>query len=191
MRTSIPFSLTATILAVISFRSMAAAASTGGDLDQEYAQVRKIALKDPRVQEAFAKANERLDDRILEIDPALKPIVEREQRTPAPVAVERARVVPQPAVPPPAEGRQHIVVKGETLDSIAIHYKVKVATLQKVNHITDVRKLRVGQKLVIPASESAVGQPSAQPASQPAAESQQQSQPKDSGGIWDRVKNSL
>jgi LysM repeat protein len=178
---------------VFPFLPVSAASSTG-DLDQEYAQVRKIALKDPKVQEAFEKANERLNDRILEIDPALKPVVEREQRTPAPVPVERARAEPQPAAPPTAQGRQHVVVKGETLDSIAIHYKVKVAALQKLNHITDARKLRVGQKLVIPAPDGAVAQPAPQPATQPAAEPAAESQEtpgKDNGGIWDRVKNSF
>jgi len=36
---------------------MGGAAARGSDLEAEYLQVRKIALKDPRVQEAFAKAN--------------------------------------------------------------------------------------------------------------------------------------
>ena len=48
----------------------------GGDLAQEYNQVRQIALKDPKVRAAFERANEKLNKRIIEIDPALKPFVE-------------------------------------------------------------------------------------------------------------------
>jgi LysM repeat protein len=175
MRKYSPFFPAATIFLILSVRSTALAASTGTDLDREYAQVRKIALRDPRVQDAFEKANQRLDEKILQIDPALKPIVEREERTPAPVAVESARTGSEahPAASPVPEGRQHIVVKGETLSSIAGHYHVKVAALEKINHITDDRKLRVGQKLVIPAAES--------------PEAQRQ----DNDGVWDRLKNSL
>ena len=51
-------------------------AAQGGDLAQEYDQVRKIALKDPKVRAAFDRANEKLNKRIIEIDPALKPFVE-------------------------------------------------------------------------------------------------------------------
>ena len=39
----------------------------------------EVALKDPKVREAYQKAAERLDDKILEIDPTLKPIVDRER----------------------------------------------------------------------------------------------------------------
>ena len=41
-------------------------AAQGGDLAQEYDQVRKIALKDPKVRAAFDRANEKLNRRIIE-----------------------------------------------------------------------------------------------------------------------------
>ena len=44
----------------------------------------------------------------------------------------------------------HEVTKGETLTSIAKHYKVTVGELLKVNKITDVRKLQIGQTLALP-----------------------------------------
>jgi LysM repeat protein len=157
-----------------------AAPSGNGDLDQEYAQVRKIALKDPRVQEAFRKADERLDEKILEIDPTLKPIVERHAAVPATADTERTKS--QPAASPVAEGRHHIVAKGETLGSIAAHYDVKVAILEKVNHITDDRKLQVGQKLLIPSPDSAQAQPSSEAP---------ETQPGSGAGLWDRLKSSL
>ena len=42
------------------------------DRAQEYEQVRKIALRDPKVREAFQRAEERLQAKIDELDPALK-----------------------------------------------------------------------------------------------------------------------
>ncbi len=191
MRKCFSFSLGATLfLMVISVRPMAAATSQG-DLNQEYSQVRKIALKDPKVQEAFQKANERLDEKIIEIDPALKPIVDREARAAAPVAVGTSKPKSQsrPTASPAAAGREHIVARGETLTSIAAHYKVKVAALEKVNHISDDRKLQVGQKLTIPAAESSAAQPAASAASHPAASASPQ--PKDNGGLWDRIKSNF
>lgn len=138
------------LLAAAFFLPLACGAASN-DLEQEYAQVRKIALKDPKVQEAYQKANERLNDKILQIDPALKPIVEGahlQQFHPAEHATKsrpHATVVVSKKV-------IHAVAAGETLGSIAAQYKVTVSALEKANHITDVRKLQVGQKLVIPAS---------------------------------------
>ena len=88
------------------------------------------------------------------------------------------------------------MVKGETLSSIAGHYRVKVATLKRVNHIIDERKLRVGQKLIIPGAETdpvdlenkqaqqtpATREPAARPSP---AESPSGGQ----GNLWDRLKN--
>jgi LysM repeat protein len=189
MRKGFPFSLAATLFLTISARAMAA--SGQGGLEEEYSQVRKIALKDPKVQEAFARANERLDEKILQIDPALKSIVERRGRTASAVAMETPGRKSESHVAATAapQGREHIVAKGETLSSIAVHYKVKVGALEKVNHITDDRKLQVGQKLVIPAGPDLE--------TQPAAEATPQAQPKDNGGsgsvggMWDRLKSSL
>jgi LysM repeat protein len=191
------------ILAAVSFYGLGIA--RGSDLEAEYVQVRKIALKDPRVQEAFAKANERLNDRILEIDPSLKPIVDRQGQAPAPAPVTkpfltRRVAAPQHAAPAAvaATGREHIVVTGETLDSIAHHYRVRVLTLERVNHITDARKLRVGQKLVIPVSETAPAAPapstpvpSAEPTAEPATTPVSEEQPKDGGSLWDKLKGGL
>lgn len=160
MRKGSPFFPAAIILLVVSsIQSISAAAETG--LDQEYAQVRKIALKDPRVREAFEKANQRLDEKILQIDPALKPMVDREKAAPATAEIQGSRKEEHPAASsaPRTHSAEHIVVKGDTLSSIAARYKVKVPVLEKVNHITDDRKLRVGQKLVIPGAESQETQP--------------------------------
>ena len=118
-------------------------AAQGGDLAQEYDQVRKIALKDPKVRAAFDRANEKLNKRIIEIDPALKPFVEGQRKKPKELANLPRR---------PVSGASHIVAKGETLTSIAKRYKVSVKALTKANHIAKEATLQVGQKLVIPSA---------------------------------------
>jgi len=151
------------------------------DLEQEYVQVRRIALKDSRVREAFEKAGERLDEKILEIDPALKPIVERDHAKalqPRPAVIEH-HVSNTPA--PEVQGAEHVITKGETLSSIASHYKVPVASLKSANHITDERKLRIGQKLVIPGSANPEPRQTPAPAAKPA----------DDAGILDWAKKNL
>jgi LysM repeat protein len=53
------------------------------------------------------------------------------------------------AKPTPA-GVTHVVAKGETLTSIARHYKVGVGELLQANKIVDDRRLQIGQTIVIP-----------------------------------------
>lgn len=79
------------------------------------------------------------------------------QPSPVPSEAPVAKPVePKPvAEPPKAEpvtplGTTHVVAKGETLTSIAKHYKTSVFDLLKANKIEDDRKLQIGQSLVIP-----------------------------------------
>ncbi len=73
--------------------------------------------------------------------------------------------VPAPATPPPAatvefspdapkaepaDGKRHVVIKGETLTSIAKQYSITLAELKKANKDVDERKLQIGQTLTIP-----------------------------------------
>lgn len=57
-------------------------------------------------------------------------------------------------------GATHVVKAGETLTSIAKRYGVTVNALMKANGITDASKLRIGQKLKLPAGRSPAGGPS-------------------------------
>jgi nucleoid-associated protein YgaU len=122
-------------------------AAQGGDLAQEYSQVRKIALKDPKVRAAFERANEKLNRRIIEIDPALKPFVEGQG-----AGKKSSEATKQSPHAVSSAGTTHIVAKGETLTSISKRYKVSVDSLTKANHIAKGTTLQVGQKLVIPSA---------------------------------------
>jgi hypothetical protein len=87
---------------------------------------------------------------------AATPATEAEPVPAAPApepAAPKAMAVPADttaAVKATPTGPVHIVSKGETLTVIARHYKVTVAELLKVNKIVDVRKLQIGQTLVLP-----------------------------------------
>lgn len=125
------------------------------EMQAEYAQVRKIALKDPGVRAAYAKADAKLNAKILDIDPSLKPIVENGGVAPA-----RAAKANKPGPKKPLQGARaatgsYMVKSGDTLTSIAARYGVGVAELKSANGIVDERKLRVGQKLTIPVRSAA------------------------------------
>ena len=105
----------------------------------EYSQVKKIALKDPKVRAAFRRANDELDRRIIEIDPSLKPFVEKQRGTRKSTDSRRATAK-----------TIHVVAKGETLTSIARRYRLSVDVLVEANHISKQTPLQVGQKLIIP-----------------------------------------
>jgi LysM repeat protein len=124
--------------AIVGFAPMVTAKA--GDLTEEYNQARKIALKDPKVRAAFKKANDELDKRIIEIDPSLKPLIEKQRGTGKKAGPSKA-----------SAGKTHVVAQGETLSSIARRYHVSVESLVKTNHISKQTTLRIGQKLHIPA----------------------------------------
>ena len=77
------------------------------------------------------------------------------------------------------------MVKGDTLSSIAQHFKVTVASLEKANHITDERKLRLGQKLLIPAE----GRPEATPHQD--VKPHAAAKTDDNSGWWNDLKKDL
>lgn len=47
---------------------------------------------------------------------------------------------------------QYIVQAGDTLGAIAKRFHTTIAALQSINHIRDPKKLRIGQKLIVPSS---------------------------------------
>ncbi|MDB4369813.1 LysM peptidoglycan-binding domain-containing protein [Akkermansiaceae bacterium] len=71
-----------------------------------------------------------------------------------PVRVDPVRVDPTRPEPAPASGaRQHIVKSGETLWRIAHNNKITVDQLKRANPNVNVSALKIGAKLIIPASQ--------------------------------------
>lgn len=171
--------------------------ATDADSVKEYREVVKIALKDPKVQAAFDKAYQKLNERVVEIDPSLKGVVDRQPRhlmegEPETGAAEK----PATAVAAsPKSGATHVVAKGETLSSISEHYHVTVAGLKTANHIADERKLRVGQKLVIPGAAgpqaTQAQQTGATPRAVESATPHPEAKTEDDGGWWSELKKDM
>jgi LysM repeat protein len=67
---------------------------------------------------------------------------------------EAAPAAPAARVVAPA-GNVHIVVKGDSLDKIAKQHNTTISELQKLNKITDPKKLQIGQQLTLPPAANA------------------------------------
>jgi LysM repeat protein len=134
------------LLALLLFPLGAHAASSSNQ-EQDYEQVRKIALRDAKVRAAYAEADRKLEARILQIDPTLAPYLRR-RAAGNPTALKPASTAKTPVAKP--FRRAHTVAKGDTLGSLAVKYGVSVAALKATNRITDEKKLPVGQVLAIP-----------------------------------------
>jgi LysM repeat protein len=76
---------------------------------------------------------------------AAKPVVKEERK-----AIPVKPIVENTAKPEPAK-KTYVVAKGDTPVSIAKKFKITSDQLLTVNNIEDAHKLKIGQKLVIPA----------------------------------------
>ncbi len=77
--------------------------------------------------------------------------------TPRPTATRRATATPVPATPSDTPTPTvtptpiiYVIKKGDTLIPIARKFGVTVAAIQEANGITDPRRLRIGQEIIIP-----------------------------------------
>ena len=142
--------------------------------EKEYQQVRTIALRDPRVLDAYRDADRKLEEKMIRIDPALESYIQtrRSGKVSAPAAKPAATASKPAAKPVPAKTvvpkQTHTVAAGETLGSIAAKYGVSISALTAANQIKDERKLRIGQVLTIPGAKKGV--------------------PTKEKGLWERLK---
>src|SRR3989440_3477916 len=79
----------------------------------------------------------------------------KEESAKAPVKEERKAIAVKPTAEAPAKAetakKTYVVVKGDTPVSIAKKFKITSDQLLTANNIEDAHKLKMGQKLVIPA----------------------------------------
>lgn len=132
-----------TLLALLSLAAPAAWAQDSALL-QEVRDLRALVEKQSKqidtLAEQIARLNHRLEGRA---GNGAIPVA-------TPVAPAEGEFSPNvPRAEPPA-GKRHVVIKGETLTSIAKHYNIALAELQKANKGVDERKLQIGQTLTIP-----------------------------------------
>jgi LysM repeat protein len=95
--------------------------------------------------------------------------------TPRPTATRRATFTPVPATPSDTPTPTvtptpiiYVIEKGDTLLVIARRFGVSVGDIQDVNGITDPRRLRIGQEIIIPL-EPGEGEPTTVPTPTPIA----------------------
>lgn len=123
-----------------------------------------VPAKDRSESEELLSLSKKIDQQNIKIDLLSQQILRLQQQiehpktTPAEEGAPHAIAVGSPAAL--GNGNTHVVAKGETLTSIARMYKVSIADLQKLNHITDDRKLQIGQTLMIPGATGAATSPS-------------------------------
>jgi LysM repeat protein len=145
-------------------------AATPENTEQEYQQVRKIALRDPKVRSAYEEADRKLQEKIVQIDPAMADYVRHRSNSGTastassngsgtstasePGGFRKPKKAETKSASKPASSSSsttYVIKSGDTLGAIASHYGVSVAALKAANHIVDEKKLAVGQELRIPA----------------------------------------
>ena len=160
------------VFVVFSISQLSAQVATGGDqeLRREIASLREAVIQQTRQIDALTTEVERLGVALGQRRPAAA--------LPAPATLPPTAAPGTPVIPdtpPPAAstpeptptGPQHTVEKGENLTLIAKKYGTTADTIQKLNKITDVRKLQVGQVLSIPVESPIPATPAASPTKTP------------------------
>ncbi len=145
----------ALFLATAAFAQDAASSPASDDLHTLRQLIEQQSKQIETLTQQVAKLTQLLDNHP-SVAAAATPAVQN-----MPPAQEGAATAPTESLPKPETvvapdgSAQHVVSKGETLISIARHYKVSVGELLKVNKIEDARKLQIGQTLIVPASKPA------------------------------------
>ena len=152
MRLRMALKISPFILVAVSVACSGLHAATPENAEQEYQDIRKVALRDPKVRAAYDEADRKLEEKILQIDPALADYVHHRSSEPGGFhAAKKTESHPKAlAAPEAGTGVTYLIKKGDTLGAIATHYGVTVAALKAANHIVDEKKLAVGQQLTIP-----------------------------------------
>lgn len=97
--------------------------------------------------ELQSKQIEVLTAQVARLNASLEP--RAEPGAPGTETTEFAVPVARP-VAPASPANTHIVLKGESLEKIAKAHGTTVIDIQKLNHITDPKKLQIGQQIILP-----------------------------------------
>jgi len=169
-------SLLVATLAGTSF--LAAPLHAQDPVQTELVELRKLIMEQKdqiaRLTTEVARANALLDGlRPMAAAPAIPPAA---AGTPAVASVATPAEPARPTVvaPPP---KVHVVVKGDSLEKIAKQHGIATIDLQKLNKISDPKKLQIGQSLILPAN--AVMPNAETPAEKPADKPAEKTEKKD------------
>jgi LysM repeat protein len=134
------------LAAIFSLLIATAPAQDAARLTEELRELRKTVEQQSKQIEVLTKQVAKLAAAV-EGKPAAAAATE-----PAPGAPAAAKEEFTTANAPKAEPAQphHIVVKGETLTSIAKHYNLPLSELMKANKGLDERKIQIGQSILLP-----------------------------------------
>lgn len=94
-----------------------------------------------------------------------QPVIPPEELPPPKPAFKR----PAPAPAAPVETVEYVVKSGDALSRIAARHKVSVKQVMDLNKISDPNKIRIGQKLIIPAKPGVTLHQPANPKAKPAS----------------------
>jgi LysM repeat protein len=125
-------------------------------IEQQAKQIEVLAEQVGKLTRAL-EAQKSGDSAVKPAEPSAAPAPTTSIESPKPAADSTAEAPKAEAVPkaePVAGGVRHVVMKGETLTSIAKHYNIPVADLKNANKIGDERKMQIGQILTIPAPKA-------------------------------------
>lgn len=140
----------ASLLAVLSLASPAFAAEDKTTL-KEIRDLRALIETQSKQIEELTKQVSKLSETLANAPepaaPAAAPSIQTPTAPTAPATAEFSTDIPKAE---PADGKRHVVVKGETLTSIAKSYNISLSELQKANKGVDERKLQIGAVVVIP-----------------------------------------
>ena len=135
------------LIAILSLSASAVRAQDAAALAGEVRDLRKTV-------EQQAKEIEGLKEQVAKLTAALEAKPGAVPAPAEPAATPGKTEEFSTANAPKAESAQprHVVVKGETLTSIAKHYNLPLAELMKANKGLDERKIQIGQSINLPAT---------------------------------------
>jgi LysM repeat protein len=103
--------------------------------------------------------------------PPTQPVATQPTPVPAPMASTSttSAATPAPASAPVGDGKDYMIAKGDTLAAIAKRNSVSLKALMDANPGVNAKKLKIGQKLQLPASTGAVAATSSGSTAAPAS----------------------